>query len=103
VKRIVARFGKLITASFFVMGIGIILFLLTIPLYANINADTDILGLVVFAVGLALLIFGVIIRKKLRGWKLVILIVVAAFLLMPLLPLIVSLIYYLITGQPLGS
>jgi predicted Na+-dependent transporter len=103
VKRIVARFGKLITASFFVMGIGIILFLLTIPLYANINTDTDILGLVVFAVGLALLIFGVIIRKKLRGWKLVILIVVAAFLLMPLLPLIVSLIYYLITGQPLGS
>lgn len=102
-KRVVGRFGKLITASFFVMAIGIILFLLTIPLYASFSIDTDILGLVVFTVGLALLIFGVIIRKKLRGWKLVVLAVVATFLLMPLLPLMVSLIYFLITGQPLGS
>jgi hypothetical protein len=102
-KRLMAKFGKLITVSFFVMAIGIILFLLSIPLYANFNLDTDILGLVVFTVGLALLIFGVIIRKKLRGWKLVVLAIVAAFLLLPLLPLIVSLIYYLISGQPLGG
>jgi hypothetical protein len=103
VRRMVAKFGRLITASFFVMAVGIILFLLTIPFYANFNAETELVGLVIFAVGLAFFIFGVIFMKKLRGWKLVVLAIVAALLLMPLLPLRVSLIYFLITGQPLGG
>ena len=102
-KRLVERFGKLITASFAVMVIGIVVFLLTIPLYANFGIDTDIIGLIVFTIGLAICIIGIIRRKKLHGWKLAVLAILAAVLLLPMLSLIVSLIYYLITGKPLGS
>ena len=102
-KRLVDRFGKLITASFFVMAIGIVVFLLTIPLYANFGIDTDIIGLIIFAIGLAVCIIGIIRRKKLRGWKLVVLVILAAVLCLPVLSLIITLIYYLITGKPLGS
>lgn len=101
-KRIVPRFGKLITASFFVMALGIIVFLLTIPLYTYFEIDTDIIGLVIFTVGLAICIIGVIRRKKLHGWKLVFLAILTAVLLLPVFSLIVSLIYYLITGKELG-
>ena len=102
-KRLVARFGKLITASLFVMAFGIVLFLLTIPLYTYFEIDTDVIGLIVFTIGLALCLIGIIHRKKLHGWKLIVLAVIAALLLLPLLSLIVSLIYYLITGKALGE
>lgn len=102
-KRLVARFGKLITASFFVMGIGILLFLLTPLFYGKWGIDTDLIGLIIFTTGLAICIIGIIRRKKLHGWKLVVLVILASVLLLPILPLIVSLIYYLITGKPLGS
>jgi hypothetical protein len=102
-KGLVERFGKLITASFFVMAIGIVVFLLTIPLYANFGIDTDIIGFTIFTVGLAICIIGIIRRKKLHGWKLVVLAILAVFLLLPILSLIVSLIYNLITGKSLGS
>ena len=102
-KRLVERFGKLITTSFFVMALGIIVFLLTLPLYTYFEIDTDIIGLVIFTLGLAICIIGIIRRKKLHGWKLVVLSVIAAVLLLPILSLIVSLIYYLITGKELGS
>ena len=101
--RVVNRFGKLMTASFVVMAIGIVIFLLTIPLYANFGIDTDIIGLTIFAIGLALCIIGIIRRKKLYGWKLIVLIILAAILLLPIVPFIISLIYYLITGKPLGG
>jgi hypothetical protein len=101
--RLVERFGKLITASFFVMGIGIIAFLLTPILYGLWGIDTDLIGLIILTTGLAICIIGIIRRKKLRGWKLAILIILSAVLLLPILPLIASLIYYLITGKPLGS
>ena len=97
------RFGKLITASFFVMGIGIIAFLLTPILYGLWGIDTDLIGLIILTTGLAICIIGIIRRKKSHGWKLAILIIVAAVLLLPVLSLIASLIYYLITGKPLGS
>ena len=102
-KRLVERFGKLITASFFVMAIGIVVFLLVFPLYAYFEIDTDIIGLLIFTVGLAICIIGIIRRKKLHGWKLVVLAILAAVLCLPILSLIVSLIYYLITGKPLGN
>jgi hypothetical protein len=102
-KRLVDRFGKLTTASFFVMAIGIILFLLTIPLYANFGIDTDIFGLIIFTIGLAICIIGITNRKNLRGWKLVVLVILAVVLCLPVLSLIITLIYYLITGEPLGS
>jgi len=102
-KKLVAKFGKLQTASFFVMGFGIILFLLTPLLYGNWGIDTDIIGLTIFVTGLAIFIIGLIHRKKLRGWKRVLLSIVAAVLLLPWIPLIVSSIYFWITDKPLGS
>ena len=97
------RFGRLITASFVVMGIGIVLFLLVFPLYTYFGIDTDVIGLVIFTTGLATCFIGVIRRKKLQGWKLAILAGLAAVLYSPLVPLIASLVYYLVTGKPLGS
>src|SRR4030066_733251 len=97
-KRMIKRFGKLITASFIVMAIGIVLFLLTPLLYGNFGIDTDIIGLVIFTTGLAICVIGIIRRKKLHGWKLVVLAILAAVLCLPIFSLIVSMIYYLITG-----
>jgi hypothetical protein len=102
-KKSVARFGKLTTASFFVMVLGIVVFLISIPLYANYGIDTDIIGFLIFSLGLAICIIGIIRRKKLHGWKLVVLAIVAAVLLLQILPLIVSLVYYSVTGKPLGG
>ncbi len=102
-KRLVSRFGKLITASFVVMAVGIVVFLLVIPMYAYFGIDTDIIGLTIVTVGLAICIIGIIRRKKPRGWKLVVLATLAAFFLLPILPMIASLVYYLIKGKPLGE
>lgn len=102
-KKLIKKFGKTITASFIVMAIGIVVFLLSIPLYINFNIDTDIIGFTIFTVGLAVCSIGIIRRKKPHGWKLVVLSILAVILLLPVLQLIVSLIYYLITGKSLGS
>jgi len=97
-KKLVDRFGILIVASFFVMAIGIILF---IPLlYVLWGIDTDIIGLIIFTTGLAILLLGIILKNKLRGWKLVVLAILAAIMCLPLLSLIVTSIYTLITGNP---
>ena len=65
-RRLVERFGKLIATSFVVMALGIIIFLLVIPLYAYFGIDTDIIGLIIFTIGLAICIIGIIRRKKLE-------------------------------------
>jgi hypothetical protein len=101
--RLIERFGKLTTASFFVMVLGIVVFLISIPLYANYGIDTDIIGFLIFSIGLAICVIGIIRRKKLHGWKLAVLSVLAAVLLLQILPLIVSLVYYSVTGKPLGG
>ena len=101
--RLVERFGKLTTASFVIMAIGLVVFLLTIPLYVNFGIDTDIIGLIIFTIGLAIFIIGIIRRKKLHGWKLIVLGILTAVLLLPTLSFIITLIYYLITGKELGS
>jgi hypothetical protein len=85
------------------MAIGIVVFLLTIPLYANFGIDTDIIGLIIFTIGLVIFIIGIIRRKKLHGWKLIVLGILTAVLLLPTLSFIITLIYYLITGKELGS
>jgi len=100
-KRLVERFGELITASFFVMGIGVILFLLTPILYGLWGMDTDLIGLIIVTTGLAICIIGIILKKKLHGWKLIVLAILAAVMCLPLLSLIVSSIYFLIIGEPL--
>jgi hypothetical protein len=100
---VVKRFGRLITASFFVMGLGIVTFLLVIPLYAWFRIDTDILGLIILDIGLIMLIIGIILRRKLRGFKLAVLVVLSAILSIPVWMLIVTTIYFLITGKPMGA
>jgi hypothetical protein len=102
-KRLIEKFGKLITASFFIMAAGIIVFLLTIPLYTYFEIDTDIIGLFIFSIGLAICLTGIIRKKKLHGWKLVVLAILVAVFCLPVLSLIVSLIYYLISGKELGN
>jgi len=63
-KRLVKRFGKLMTASFFVMGIGVIVFLLT-PLAMWLwDADIDMPGALIFIIGAILCAVGSIGRVK---------------------------------------
>jgi hypothetical protein len=63
-KRLVKRFGKLMTASFFLMGIGVIVFLLT-PLSMWLwDADIDISGAFIFIIGAILCAVGSIRRVK---------------------------------------
>jgi hypothetical protein len=99
----IERFGKLITASFFVMGVGVIVFILSFPLYIYYDIDTDIVGFTIVLIGLVILIIGIIRRKKPHGVKLALLIALASILSLPILSGIASLIYYLITGKELGS
>jgi len=99
----VKRFGKLITAAFIIMGIGIVAFLLVIPLYGYFGVDTDVLGLIILDAGVVILLIGIIRRKKLHGFKLVALAVLASILSIPVLFLVVTLIYYLITGKQVGG
>jgi hypothetical protein len=99
----VKRFGKLITASFIVMGIGIITFLLVFPLYALFKIDTDVLGLIIVDLGLVLCIIGIINRKKFQGFKLALMVALASVLSLPVLMLIVTTVVYLLTGKPLGE
>ena len=102
-KKLYKRFGKLITASFYLMGIGIILFLFTPLFYGLWEIDTDLIGLTILTTGVAILLIGIIRRKKLHGWKLIVLSIVTGVLLLPLVPLIISTVYYLITGKPMGN
>ncbi|MCJ7514540.1 MAG: hypothetical protein MUO89_01020 [Dehalococcoidia bacterium] len=98
----VKKFGKLIVASFFLMGIGLIAFLLTPLLYGLWGIDSDLPGMLIVILGLVLFIVGWIRNKKPGKVALVVLIVLASVLSLPILMFIVTTIYYLITGQPLG-
>ena len=102
-RKIVNRFGKLITASFFVMGIGLIVFLLSFPLYIFYGIDTDVIGFLIVLIGLVIFIVGHIRRNKPSGVMLALFIALASILSLPILSLVASLIYYLIAGKELGS
>ncbi len=62
-KRLVRKFGKFNVATFVIMGVGLILFLLTPLLLWLFEIDSDILGLLIFLVGLAMWIVGLVVRK----------------------------------------
>lgn len=68
-KRLVQRFGKYNVATFIVMGVGVILFLLTPLLLWLLEFDSDIFGLFVFLIGLLMYIGGLIIRLLKRRSK----------------------------------
>ena len=102
-RKMINRFGKLITASFFIIGIGVIVFILSLPLYIYYDIDTDILGFSIVLIGLVIFIIGLIRRKKPSGVKLALLITLASVLSIPILSGVASLVYYLITGKELGN
>ena len=102
-RKMIKKFGKLITASFFIMGIGIIVFILSLPLYIYYDIDTDILGFSIILIGLVIFIIGIIRRKKLSRVKLALLVTLASVLSIPILSGVASLVYYLITGKELGN
>jgi hypothetical protein len=85
------------------MGVGVIVFILSFPLYIYYEIDTDIIGFLIVLIGLVIFIVGLIRRKKLTGVKRGLLIALASILSLPILSLVASLIYYFITGKPLGN
>ena len=62
-KRLVRKFGKYNVATFVIMGVGLITFLLTPLLLWLFDFDSDILGFLIFLIGLAMWIVGLIVRK----------------------------------------
>ena len=106
--KLINRFGKLITASFFVMGVGVLLFLLTPLLYTRFNFDSDLPGAILAIIGLFIFTVGYIRREKLTKEKpstvkTNLLIAVAVILGVPILFLIVNMLYFFITKRTIGE
>ena len=66
-KRLVRKFGRYNLATFIIMGVGLILFLLTPLLLWLFDFDSDIFGFFIFLVGLAMWIVGFIVRRVRRN------------------------------------
>jgi len=62
-KKLVGKFGKYNVATFIIMGVGVILFLLTPLLIWLFDFDSDILGVLIFLIGLVMYVVGFIIKK----------------------------------------
>jgi len=101
--RMIKKFGKLITASFIIMGIGIVTFPLVIPMYGLFGIDTDWFSVFIFLAGAITGIVGLIRRKSLNRILLIALLVLVSIMCMPILFGVIAMIYFLITGKELGS
>ena len=88
----IQRFGKLITVSFIVMGIGLVA-LLSTPVWLQFGIDTDLPGLFIILVGLELFLIGVIRRKNLGKVKLTALFAILSVLSIVILIFIVGFIF----------
>ena len=62
-KRLVRKFGKYNAAAFVIMGVGLIAFVLTPLLLWLFDIDSDIIGVLIFLIGLAMWVVGLIVRK----------------------------------------
>ena len=62
-KKLVGKFGKYNVATFIIMAVGLILFLITPVLIWMFNSDSDIIGFLIFLVGLAMWFMGFVVRK----------------------------------------
>jgi len=91
-KKMIKKFGKLITASFIVMGVGLVTFLST-PIWLQFGMDTDLLGLFIILIGLDIYVIGLIRRKNLGRVKLVALITLCSVLSIAILTFVVPLIF----------
>ena len=90
-KKMIKKFGKLITASFIVMGVGLVTFLSSV--WSPFGIDTDIPGLLIILIGLEIYIIGLIRRKNLGRVKLVALITLCSVLSIAILTFVVGLIF----------
>jgi hypothetical protein len=98
------KYGKLLVASCAVMIVGVTVFFLAIPLYIYSGIDLDVLGFFIFIIGLAIFIIGIIKKWKLRGWKLIAMSFIVAWLLLAtIIPFVISIIYFIFKGEPLGG
>lgn len=88
----VKKFGKLITASFIVMAVGLVTFLST-PIWLQFGIDTDIPGLFIILIGLEIYIIGLIRRKNLGRVKMVALITLGSVVGIAILTSIVGFIF----------
>ena len=61
--KLVRKFGKYNVVTLIIMGVGLILFLLTPLLLWLFDFDSDIFGFLIFLIGLAMWIVGLIVRK----------------------------------------
>jgi hypothetical protein len=98
-KKVIEKFGRLITASIIIMGVGYLIFLVPPLMLSLFNMDTDILGAFIMLIGLMIYIIGVTRKKELNRLKLIILGELSAILSIPVAALIFLLFYYLITGK----
>jgi hypothetical protein len=104
VKKMINKFGKLITASFIIMGIGIVTFPLVFPLYELFGIDyTSWFSYFIFLVGAIICIVGLIRRKSFNRIVLITLLILVSIMCIPISFGVVSLICYFITGKELGS
>ncbi|MFC2044833.1 hypothetical protein ACFLT8_06570 [Chloroflexota bacterium] len=62
-KRLVRKFGKYNVATFIIMGVGLMLFILTPLLYTLWDFDSDIPGVLILLIGLVMWIARLIVRK----------------------------------------
>jgi hypothetical protein len=88
----IKKFGKLITASFIIMGVGLVTFLST-PIWLQFGIDTDIPGFFIILIGLEIYIIGLICRKNLGRAKLAALITLVSILSIAILSFVVGLIF----------
>jgi predicted membrane channel-forming protein YqfA (hemolysin III family) len=65
-KEPVGKYRKYEIATYIIMAVGVILFLLTPLLIRWFKFDSDVLGLLVFLIGLAMFVVGIIVRFIMR-------------------------------------
>ena len=66
-KRLVRKLGRYNVASFLAMAVGLVLFLVTPLLLRLFDFDSDILGVLIFLVGLLMWLAGLVVKKARRG------------------------------------
>ena len=68
-KKLAGKFGKYNVTAFFIMGVGVILFLLTPLLLWLFDFDSDIFGVLIFLIGLVMFLVGLFIRFIIKTVK----------------------------------
>ena len=91
-KKMIKKFGKLITASFIIMGVGLVTFLSN-PIWLQFGIDTDIFGFFIILIGLDIFGIGLIRRKNPGRVRLAALITLVSVLSIAILTFVVGMIF----------